>query len=162
MGLGQLDAVCSKRLDQIAAPAGPMLWVLLDESALRTPFGGAKVMAQQMAHLIGVSKLPNVTLQLIRIGAERIAAVGSFTILRFGDENLPDIVYLEHLTGASYLDRRADVDVYLEALNRIALSAEPLEHTVGILGVIRESWEGARPLRNPPALASARGVSGHA
>jgi hypothetical protein len=56
------------------------------------------------------------------------AAPSGFTILRFSEADLPDIVYLEHLTSALYLDKRSDVDRYLLAMERLSIiSAKPSE-----------------------------------
>jgi hypothetical protein len=52
------------------------------------------------------------------------AAGGSFTVLRFGEPNLPDVVYIEQLTSALYLERREDVVHYMDGVNH--LSAEAL------------------------------------
>ena len=52
------------------------------------------------------------------------AAGGSFTIMRFAEPDLPDIVYIEQLTGALYLDRRDEADNYMEVMNRLSAEAE--------------------------------------
>jgi transcriptional regulator with XRE-family HTH domain len=92
-------------------PDAPRLWVVVDEAALRRPVGGAKVMRAQIERLIQASQMPNVTLQVIRtsVGAHP-GMVGAFSILRFADEDLPDVVYVEHLTNALYLDKREVVE----------------------------------------------------
>jgi hypothetical protein len=48
------------------------------------------------------------------------AAGGSFSILRFAEANLPDVVYIEQLTSALYLDKREDVDHYMEVMNHLS------------------------------------------
>ena len=53
------------------------------------------------------------------------AAGGSFSLLRFPEPDLPDVVYLEQLTSALYLDRRADVDSYHAVMERLCLQAAP-------------------------------------
>ena len=58
-----------------------------------------------------------------RAGAHA-AAGGSFTILRFAEPDLPDIVYLEQLTSAVYLDKRADVEDYVMIMERVTVQAE--------------------------------------
>jgi hypothetical protein len=61
--------------------------------------------------------------------------------LRFREADLPDIVYLEHLTSALYLDKRSDVDCYLLAMERLSIiSAKPSE-TAGILTTIINQLE---------------------
>jgi hypothetical protein len=101
------------------------MWSVMDEAVLRRPVGGPAVMRAQLDHLSEVARLPHVTLQIVPfIRGGHAAAGGSFTVLRFGDPDLPDVVYIEQLTSAIYLERRADVDHYLEVVDR--LSAEAL------------------------------------
>ena len=52
------------------------------------------------------------------------AAGGSFTILRFAEPDLPDVVYLEQLTSAVYLDKRVDVEDYVMIMERVTVQAE--------------------------------------
>ncbi|WP_434971422.1 helix-turn-helix domain-containing protein [Micromonospora peucetia] len=115
----------------------PQLWAVVDEAALRRPIGGSRVMRDQVAALIEATKLPNIRLQVIPFAAGgHAAAGGSFTILRFGDRELPDIVYIEQLTSALYLDKRDDLDYYAVAMERLCVEAESPERTPEILGGI--------------------------
>jgi len=112
----------------------PRLWAVVDEAALRRPVGGPKVMRAQLERLIEASKLPNITLQVLPFGAgAHPAMVGAFSVLRFSDRELPDVVYLEHLTNASYLDKRDEVEQYLDVMERLCAAAEPPAHTAGLL-----------------------------
>ena len=43
----------------------PAVWFLVDEAALRRRIGSPEVMAAQLSHLVGVARLPNVTVQLV-------------------------------------------------------------------------------------------------
>ncbi|MDQ3990671.1 MAG: DUF5753 domain-containing protein, partial [Actinomycetota bacterium] len=84
------------------------------------------VLRAQIAHLLEVSELPNVTLQVVPYNSGGHAAAGGpFTILRFAETDLPDIVYLEQLTSALYLDKRTDVDHYLAVMERLCVQAAP-------------------------------------
>jgi hypothetical protein len=115
----------------------PQLWAVVDEAALRRPIGGPRVMREQVAALIEATKSPNIRLQVIPFAAGgHAAAGGAFTILRFGDRELPDIVYIEQLTSALYLDKRDDLDYYAVAMERLCVEAEPPERTPEILGAI--------------------------
>jgi hypothetical protein len=118
---------------------GPRLWAVVDEAALRRPVGGAEVMRGQLERLIEAAKLPNVTLQVMPIdrGAHP-AMVGAFSILRFGDQDLPDVVYLEHLTNALYLNKPEEVEQYLHAMDSICLRSSHPNDTAEILAGILE------------------------
>ncbi len=105
-------------------PRAPRVWSIIDEAALRRTVGGAEVMRGQLRHLAEVARLPNVTLQVVPfcIGGHD-AAGGSFTVLRFAEPDVPDVVYIEQLTGAMYLEKRSDVDHYLDVSNRLGATS---------------------------------------
>jgi hypothetical protein len=113
----------------------PQLWAVIDEAVLRRPIGGPEVMRAQIEALIEAAKKPNVRLQIIPFHAGGHAAAGGpFAILRFPEPELPDVVYVEQLTSAIYLEKRDDVDHYAIAMERVCIDAEPPNHTQEILG----------------------------
>ncbi len=115
----------------------PKLWAVIDEAVLRRPIGGAQVMGAQIEALIEASKLPNIRLQIIPFDAGGHAAAGGpFAILRFPDPELPDVVYVEQLTTAQYLDKRDDVDNYAIAMEQLCIEAEPPDRTATILSKV--------------------------
>ena len=113
------------RQKMLTEPGAPQLWAVLDEAALRRPFGPRHVMRAQLEHLLEITELPNVTVQVLpfRFGSHA-AAGGAFTILRFAESDLPDLVYLEQLNSAVYLDKRSDVEDYLSVMERVSVRAE--------------------------------------
>jgi Domain of unknown function (DUF5753)/Helix-turn-helix domain len=114
-----------KRQDLLTGPEPPRVWSVVDEAALRRPVGGRAVMRTQLSRLTEVAALPQVTIQVVPFGrGGHAAASGSFTVLRFAEPELLDVVYIEQLTSALYLDNREDVDHYMEVMNN--LSAEAL------------------------------------
>ena len=129
-----------KRQDILTSPKPPQVWSVMDEAALRRPVGGRAVMRAQLEHLAEVASLAQVTIQVVPFGrGAHAAAGGSFTILRFAEPELPDVVYIEQLTSALYLDNREDVDHYLEVMNELSAQALTPARTTGFLAeVIRE------------------------
>src|SRR6185312_13638925 len=115
-------------------PTPPNIWIVLDEAVMKRPIGGAEVMRGQIKHLIEMSQRPNVTIQIVpfQIGGHA-AAGGPFSILRFAEHDLPDVVYLEQLTSALYLDKQEVVDNYLAVMDRLCVEAEPVGRTTDIL-----------------------------
>ena len=102
----------------------PKVWAVLDEAALRRPPDGRAVTRAQLEHLLEITDLPNVTLQIIPFKAgPHPAAGGPFTILRFPEPDLPDVVYLEQLSSAQYLDQPDDVMTYLAVMNQLCVQA---------------------------------------
>ncbi|WP_436501884.1 helix-turn-helix domain-containing protein [Actinokineospora sp. HUAS TT18] len=102
----------------------PKLWAVIDESVLHRPIGGQRVLRDQIDHLLEVTRLPNITLQVVPYALSGYAAETSFTVLRFTEPELPDLVYVEHLGGAVYLDRRDEIELYSRVVDRLAVDAE--------------------------------------
>jgi hypothetical protein len=135
-------AVRMKRQQVLAREDPPQLWVVVDEGALRRPIGGPEVMRAQLRALVDATKLPHVRLQVIPFNAGgHAAAGGSFSILRFPEQDLPDVIYIEQLTSALYLDKRDDIDHYAAAMERLAVEAERPDRTGDILGKILREFD---------------------
>jgi transcriptional regulator with XRE-family HTH domain len=112
----------------------PRLWAVLDEAVLRRPIGGREVLREQITALLEACEHPNVRLQVIPFeSGGHAAAGGAFAILRFPYPDMPDVVYLEHLTSGLYLDKREDVDHYAAAMGRLTIEAEPPARTPELL-----------------------------
>jgi len=112
----------------------PRLWAVIDEAVLRRPIGGVDVQREQIEALLEASKLPSVRLQVMPFSSGgHAAAGGAFSILRFPYPDMPDVVYIEHLTSGLYLDKREDVDAYSAAVGRLVIEAEPPDRTPEIL-----------------------------
>jgi hypothetical protein len=80
---------------------------------------------------------PAVSLQILPFAAGPHSAMGGpFTILRFAEPDLHDVVYIEQLTSALYLDKPSEVDSYLEVMEQLCLQAEPAGNTVELLNQI--------------------------
>jgi hypothetical protein len=129
----------SSRQKLLVKPGAPRLWAVIDEAVLRRPMGSHRVMREQLEELITYSHLPNVVIQILRFNTGgHAAAGGGFSILRFPDPELSDIVYLEHLTSALYLDKPEDLDAYTTAMDRTCVQAKEPRETEEILREIIE------------------------
>ncbi len=119
----------------------PGLWAVLDEAVLRRPIGGANAMRAQLKHLIEMSQRPNVTIQIVPFKAGGHAAAGGpFSVLRFAEFDLPDIVYLEQLSSALYLDKQEVVDSYLAVMERLCIeAATPASSVKTLRAMLREA-----------------------
>jgi transcriptional regulator with XRE-family HTH domain len=118
-----------RRQQLLTRTAPPRLWAVVDEMALLRNLGGAAVMRDQLRRLIEATTLPNVTLNALPLRAGGYAAVtGPFSILRFTEPELPDVIYIEQLTGAIFLDERDDLDRYAVVMETLcANAASPTE-----------------------------------
>jgi transcriptional regulator with XRE-family HTH domain len=128
---GELRA---SRQEILRRPDAPQLWVVVDEGALRRPVGSREVVREQLQYLIEVADHPAVTLQIMPFAAGAHSAMGGpFTILRFAEPDLADVVYIEQLTTALYLEKPVEVDSYLEVMEQLCLQAEPVVNTAKLL-----------------------------
>jgi transcriptional regulator with XRE-family HTH domain len=130
------------RQQLLTRPGAPQFWGIVDEAALRRPVGGKEVLRQQIEALIDITSLPNVRVQVVpfRIGVHS-AHGGSFSILRFAEPDLPDIVYAEQLTSALYFDKRDDVDQYAYVMETLCIEAATPEASVALLRQILHDVE---------------------
>lgn len=148
IGLGHKDetdrrvAMRLRRQEILTREEPPTVWAVVDEAALRRPVGGRDVLRNQIRHLLEVADLPRVTIQILpySVGGHA-AASGSFSILRFIEAELPDIVYAEQLTSALYLDRRQDLELYLQVMDTLSAQAEPPQRTPEILSQILAEFD---------------------
>jgi Domain of unknown function (DUF5753) len=118
----------------------PRLWAVLDEAALRRTVGGAGLMRLQLDHLLDLSRLQNVAIQVIPFGAGAHPAMGRpFVILAFPERADPDVVYLEDLTSALYVEDVDEVDRYNMFFNHLRATALSFEDSSAlIMSVIKE------------------------
>lgn len=132
-------ALRMERQRLLTRPDPPRLWVLVDETALRRRVGTPKVMREQIDRLLEESERPNVTLQITEFSAGfHPGTHGPFVLFRFDLPELPDMVYVEYLTGAVYLDERTEVASHLELLDRMSAQAATARRTREILHDLRE------------------------
>jgi transcriptional regulator with XRE-family HTH domain len=118
----------------LTQPGAPDYWAVIDEAVLRRPLGSRQALRAQIHHLIEMAQLPNITIQVVPFHAGGHAAAGGpFTILRFDEPDLPDIVYLEQLTSAVYLDKKRETDNYLVVMNLLCVEAESPADTTNFL-----------------------------
>jgi transcriptional regulator with XRE-family HTH domain len=102
----------------------PKVWAVLDEAALRRQVGGPGLMRLQLEHLLAQASLPNVAVQVIPFGGGAHPAMGRpFIILVFPERVDTDVVYLEDLTSALYVEDVAEVDRYNVFFNHLRATA---------------------------------------
>lgn len=110
-----------RRADLLRREAAPQLWAVIDESVLLRVLGSKAVMREQLEHLVTTAERPNVTVQIVPLDVTNASAPAiPVTYLRFGGLDLPDVVYLEHIRSANFLEDRDETEEYRIALDRLA------------------------------------------
>jgi transcriptional regulator with XRE-family HTH domain len=112
----------------------PKVWAVLDEAALRRQVGGPEVMRVQLEYLRELGNMPNVSLQVIPFGGGAHPAMGRpFVILVFGERIDPDVVYLEDLTSALWVEDVNQVDRYNVFFNHLRATALSFESSARLI-----------------------------
>ena len=122
---------------------GLRLTAIIDEVALRRPIGDAALMRAQLEYLRDICDRPAFTLQVMPYPSGAHAAPASFSILQFATDELPDVVYVEHLTSAMYLDKTADVAQYTAAMDRLSANGASPNQSKEIIRKMLEDTEGS-------------------
>src|ERR1035437_334249 len=122
---------------------GLRLTAIIDEVALRRPIGGAALMRGQLEYLRDICDRPAFTLKVMPQVAGAHAAPASFSIMQFATDELPDVVYVEHLTSAMYLDKTADVAQYTAAMDRLSANSASPNQSKEIIRKMLEDMEGS-------------------
>lgn len=138
----EIDRLVDLRIERqslLSRDDAPLLWVVMDETVLRRPIGGRKVMREQIGALVEATERSNVRLQVMPFASgPHPAMYGPFHIFRFQLQEIPDIAYTESLVGGVYFDERDDVSTFLEALDRMCAQAAPAQSTKAILDGMRK------------------------
>jgi transcriptional regulator with XRE-family HTH domain len=122
---------------------GLRLWAIIDEMALRRPVGSPALMRAQLEYLLEISDRPGLTLQVTPFPAGASYGVpGSFSMLSFATDDLPDVVYVEQLTSAMYLDKRSDVDRYTAAMTKLVNTSLAPQQTTDFIAQMLTDMEG--------------------
>ncbi|SFC20123.1 helix-turn-helix domain-containing protein [Streptomyces aidingensis] len=120
-----------RRQQRVHETRNPLrLWAVVDEAALRRMVGGAAVMSAQLKHLVEVSRLPHVTLQVMPFSCGAHPGLnGQYAILEFPDSADSSVIYLEGVTSDLYLEKANDVQHYSVMYEHLRAEAHSPEQT---------------------------------
>jgi len=131
-----------KRGELLQRADAPQLWAVIDESVLLRVLGSREVMREQLEHMIEVAQLPHVTVQIVPLDVTNASAPSMpVTYLRFGGLDLPDIVYLEHIRSATFLEDRDETEQYRVTLDQLADDAlDPRESLIRLRETVEQRY----------------------
>jgi transcriptional regulator with XRE-family HTH domain len=136
----EVEVRVAARIDRqnvLVKEGAPRLWAIMDEAALRRLVGGRDVMRGQVARLLDVSSMPNVTIQVLPFSAGAHPGMdGSFVLLDFPDEDDPHIVYIESAAGGLFLEEVAEIRRYTLMFQHLRAAASGLDATAALLHAI--------------------------
>ncbi|MFJ8793054.1 helix-turn-helix domain-containing protein [Streptomyces sp. NPDC102462] len=131
-----------RRQERISAEHNPLrLWVVLDEAALRRLVGSELVMREQLEHLIEMSHLPHVTVQVLPFECGAHPGLnGQYAILEFADAADSSVVYLEGVTSDLYLEKAHDVQKYAVMYEHLRAQSLNVEQSRQFISDVAKSY----------------------
>ncbi|MEC4017746.1 helix-turn-helix domain-containing protein [Streptomyces sp. H27-D2] len=124
----------------LTSPDGPLkFWAIIHEAVLHQRFAvRPATMRDQLRRLLDVAELPNVTLQVMPLAATpHPGGAGGFSLVGFPGP-MPDVVLLENLIGATYVEGVDEVQVFGDAFERIVAAALPVDDTLALIARMEE------------------------
>jgi transcriptional regulator with XRE-family HTH domain len=143
----ELVEVRMMRQQLLTQNPAPGFWVVLDEAVLHRVVGGPVVMSAQLDRLIEVTKLPNVTIQIVPYDAGAHPAMDSaFSMLDFAS-SVASVVYVEGLVGWIYVDNPRDLVRYRQVFERLCAIALTPQESIELIARVGAQHKGASTLR---------------
>ena len=143
LGTDTIDRKTALRLarqERLTADGPTQLAAVIGEGVLHRTVGGPGVMREQLDHLVRLSALPNVRLQVVPFGAGAHAGFGggSFVVLDFAEPTDPTVVFVDHLTGALYLEREVEIQTYTRAFEQVSGVALDGDQSLALITALRD------------------------
>ena len=131
-----------RRQERLDGTNRPRYRVLLDEAALRRRVGSPVLMAAQLGKVLEAARSDKATIQVITFDAGAHAAADVFfVLLEFEDANLSPVVFIEGLTGNQYIERKADIARYREAIEYLRDSALSPRDSLSLIAEVQKAYQ---------------------
>ncbi len=115
--------------------------IIVDEAALRRAVGSPLVMEEQVRHAQQLALRKNIDIRVVPFDVgEHPGMDGSFTILRFDQQLLSDVVFIEGLGGSVIIEGESQVATYRGVFDDLLEIALPEEDSSAVLEGIRQNW----------------------
>ncbi|MEV7425218.1 helix-turn-helix transcriptional regulator [Streptomyces sp. NPDC091212] len=127
------------RQSVLTRPEPLAVWAVIHEAALRPSITSAPVMRDQLQRLLDLSELPHVSIQVLPLDAmPHPGMAGSFTMIGFPETADLDVVLVESLTSALYVEDPAEVSIYGGAFERLRAAALPFDKSADLIAKTKD------------------------
>ncbi|MCY0926282.1 helix-turn-helix transcriptional regulator [Streptomyces sp. H27-H1] len=138
----QVNALVEVRMARqsvLSRPEPLEVWAIIHEAALRPAHADSTVMRDQCQRLLDLMDLPHVSIQIVPLTAPpHPGMAGPFTVLGFPESADLDVVLVEHLASALYVEDAADVSVYGSAFEHLRAHALPFDRSADLTARIKQ------------------------
>jgi hypothetical protein len=109
------------RQDRLRGEKPLQLWAVICEGALRQQIGGQTVLRSQLTHLMKMTDLPNVKVQVLPyVSGAHAGMEGAFNIVSFAELGAVDVVYLDTPSSSLCLASEKDAARHTAIFDRVA------------------------------------------
>jgi hypothetical protein len=115
------------------------VYAVIWEAALRQLIGGPATMRAQLEHLLDLTKLPNVRLQVLpfRTGGHP-CITGPFTIISFAETEAVDVVHADTIVSTVWVENEAESAAYSAFFDRTARLSLAQHDSALLIDTIRQ------------------------
>ncbi|MFJ8624643.1 helix-turn-helix transcriptional regulator [Kitasatospora sp. NPDC093550] len=115
------------------------VWAVIHEAALRAIENRPDIMGPQLDKLLTLGRLTNVNIQVMPAGAAIHPGMsGAFTLLGFPQRKDLDVVFIEGLLNAFWVEDPADVELYRAKFQEITAEALTVDSSLAFITAQRE------------------------
>jgi transcriptional regulator with XRE-family HTH domain len=141
---GDVDALVDvrKARQSVLSRREPLeLWAVIHEAALHPRIkSDPAMMREQLQALLDKQRLPHVSIQVLPLDAPpHVGMSGSFAVLGFPETADLDVVLVESLTSALYVEDTAEVRRYGSAFERLRAAALPFDASADLIERLKDS-----------------------
>ncbi|MER6787577.1 helix-turn-helix transcriptional regulator [Streptomyces sp. NPDC000658] len=138
--IDELVAIRMERARLLDDPTSPLLWVVLDEAALRRPVGGTTVMADALRRVAALSRRRRIILQVLPFQAGAHAGMGgSLKLMEFADA--PPLCFVEGLDMGKLVDDPATVARHTLTFNLLQAAALSPHDSLVLIESVAQDYE---------------------
>ncbi len=137
--IGRLVSARMDRQSILTQEEPPLLWVIIDEGVLTRPVGGARVMREQIDHLLVAARRPRIMLQVVPVSAGAHPGLdGHFVVASF--DGSPDVAYLNNALAGQIVERAADVSRVALLYDMLKAEALAPRASIDLVRKAIETW----------------------
>jgi hypothetical protein len=139
----KIDTLVAARLERASLlddPTTPLLWVILDEAAVRRRAGGDAVMAEALRHVAALSHMHRAIVQVLPFDAGAHASMtGSLKLMQF--EDAPPLSFVEGPDMGKLLDDPGTVSRHTLTFNLLQAAALSPKESLALLESVAQDYE---------------------
>nr|WSX78936.1 helix-turn-helix transcriptional regulator [Streptomyces sp. NBC_00899] len=123
-------------------PMSPLYWAVVNEAALRCVVGGPATMAEQLRHVVTMSRQSRIVLQVVPFSVGALPAMnGGLRLMTFQDD--APMAYRSGVSSGSLIDDPAAVQRHTLTYDLLGAAALPPEASLTLMEAVTEEYEHA-------------------